>query len=87
MNEPKSTKVGIDDNNEPDEEKIVANTLHLHYRPSEIEAQQTKNTNRAQHEGFLLVAAGCDCVAAAPAVVILLTGGGLVDVDATADGV
>ena len=47
MNEPKSNKVGINDTNELDEEKIVAHTLHLHYRPSGIEAQQTKNTNRA----------------------------------------
>jgi len=87
MNEPKSNKVGINDTKELDEEKIVAHTLRLHQRPSGIEAQQTKNTKRAHQEGFLPVAAGCECVPAAPPVVILLTGGGLVDVDATADGV
>jgi len=42
---------------------------------------------QAHHGGFLLVAAGCDCVPAAPAVVILSFGGGLVDVDATPDAV
>jgi len=87
MNEPKSNKVGINDTNELDEEEIVAHMLHLHQRPSGIEAQQTKNTKRAHQEGFLPVAAGCECVPAAPAVVVLLTGGGLVDIDATADGV
>jgi len=65
----------------------VIHALHLHYRPSVVEAQQTKNTKRAHHGGFLLVAAGCDCVPAAPAVVILSFGGGLIDVDATPDAV
>jgi len=84
MNEPKSNKAGINDTKELDEKKIIGHTLHLHYRSSGIEAQQAKNTKRTHHGGFLPVA-GCECVPAAPAVVILLTGGGLVDVDATAD--
>jgi hypothetical protein len=54
MNEPKSNKVGINDTNELDEEKIVANTLHLHYRPSGIEAQQTKKHQSSPPWGILV---------------------------------
>jgi hypothetical protein len=87
MNEPKSNKVGINDIKELHEEKINDHALHVHYRPSGVGAQQTKDTKGTHHGGFLPVSAGCDCVPAAPAVVILLTGRGLVDLDAMADGV
>jgi len=49
-----------------------------------VDAQQTQNTKQTHRGGFLQVAVGCDCVPAASDVVILLDGGGLVDVDATA---
>jgi len=87
MNEPKSNKVGINNIKELHEEKIIDHALLLHYRPSGVGAQQTKDTNGTHHGGFLPVPAGCDCVPAAPTVVILLTGRGLVDIDATAGGV
>jgi len=82
MNEPKSSKIGI-----KMKEKIIDHVLHLHYRPSGVGAQQTKDTKGTHHGGFLPVPAGCDCMPAAPAVVILLTRIGPVDVDATANGV
>jgi len=79
-------KIDTDDTKEQDEE-IIAHELYLHHWGCCIDARQRKNTTRAHHGGLLTVLAGCDCVPAAPDVVILATGGSVEDVDTTAGGV
>jgi len=54
----------------------------FHYWPGGVDARQTQNTKQTHRGGFLPVAMGCDWVLAASDVVILLGGGGLVDVKA-----
>jgi len=77
-------KIDTDDTEELDEEDIIVHELYLHHWGCCIDAQQTK---QAHHGGLLTVVAGCDCVPAAPDVVILTTGGSVGDVDTAAGGV
>jgi len=56
----------------------------FHYWAGGVDEQQTQTTKQTHHGEFLPVVVGCDCVPAASDVAILLGGGGLVDVDATA---
>jgi len=52
MNETKSNKVGINDIKELNsEEKMIDHALHLRYRPSGVDAQQTKKNTKRTHQG------------------------------------
>jgi hypothetical protein len=67
--------------------KIAAYVLHLHYQPCRLGIQQTESTKRVHQVGLSMMIAGRDCVPTAPAVLVRLTRGGLVDTGATAEEV